>query len=86
MQSTPDKKIIYPAEITFKAVFRNNPFTLDAIKNILAKEDINGSVNIMPSKNSKFISYTVTAVFPSEDCLNMVCNKISTLEAYMTMF
>ena len=87
MQDITNKKEIgYPTELTFKAIFRNNPYTLDSIKAILTEEKIEGSVNIMPSKNSKFISYTINAVFPSEDCLNRVCSKITTLDAYMTMF
>jgi putative lipoic acid-binding regulatory protein len=49
-------------------------------------ENINYSINTTPSRNSKFISYTITASFSSEESLNTVCNKISTLAGYMTMF
>jgi putative lipoic acid-binding regulatory protein len=87
MQDATNKKvIIYPAEITFKVIFKDYPSTLDSIKGILSKEEIEGFISITPSKNSKFISYTITAVFPSEECLNNICNEISAIAGYMTMF
>jgi len=86
-QDITDKKTIsYPTELTFKAILRDRPNTLDSIKAILIEEKIEGSVNTASSKTNKFISYTITAVFPSDECLNRVCSKITTLDGYMTMF
>lgn len=80
------KEIIYPAEIVFKSIFRNRPYTMDSIRNILSESSVAGNVAHKESSGGKFISYTVTAVFPSEDMLNSICSKITTLEGYMSMF
>lgn len=80
------KEIIYPAEIIFKSIFRNKPYTMDSIRNILSENSVSGNVAHKESSGGKFISYTVTAVFPSEDILNSICSKITTLEGYMSMF
>lgn len=80
------KEIIYPAEIIFKSIFRNRPYTQESIRNILAECLVSGDVVHKESSGGKFISYTVTAVFPSEETLNSVCSKITTLEGYMSMF
>jgi len=80
------KEIIYPAEITFKSVFKNKSYTEETIKSILGDININCSINGKESKNSKFISYTITAEFPSEEILDSICKKISTLEGFMMMF
>jgi putative lipoic acid-binding regulatory protein len=80
------KEIIYPAEIIFKSVFRNRPYTLDTIRNIISENTTNGSVTTRESSGGKFISYTVTATFESEDILNATCSKIVTLEGFMSLF
>lgn len=80
------KEIIFPAEIMFKSVFRNSSYTLECIKTVLSESGISGSVSEKASGHGKFISYTVTAVFPSDELLNSVCNKISSLDGYMMMF
>lgn len=80
------KEIIYPAEIIFKSIFRNRPYTQESIRNILSECSVAGIVVHKESSGGKFISYTVTAVFPSEETLNSVCSKITTLEGYMSMF
>lgn len=80
------KEINYPAEIIFKSIFRNRPYTMESIRNILAESLVAGEVVHKESSGGKFISYTVTAVFPSEDSLNSICSKITTLEGYMSMF
>lgn len=38
------------------------------------------------SSNGNFISYTVTAKFPSNDALNRICSMVSDLEGFMTLF
>ncbi|HPS57913.1 MAG TPA: DUF493 family protein [Spirochaetota bacterium] len=80
------KEINYPAELIFKSIFRNRPYTMECIRNILAESLVPGEVVHRESSGGKFISYTVTAVFPSEDTLNSVCSKITTLEGYMSLF
>jgi putative lipoic acid-binding regulatory protein len=83
---TTKKEILYPAEIIFKAVFRNLPYTMDTIKNIVHENAANGSVTSKESSGGKFISYTITATFHSEDNLNASCTKIAMIEGFMSMF
>ncbi len=84
--STQKKEIIYPAEIVYKAVFRNMPYTMDTIRNVIHEHAVNGIVTAKESSGGKFISYTVTAVFHSEDDLNASCTKVSMIEGFMSMF
>ncbi len=76
----------FPTEVTFKAVFRNMPFTLDAIRNICAEASLDIEISDRSSRNSKFISYTLTGIFPSDDVLKSICEKVGALEGFMTMF
>jgi len=80
------KEIIYPAEIVFKAVFRNRPYILDTIKNIVSENTTDGKVTSRESSGGKFISYTITATFVSEDILNATCSSIVMIEGFMSMF
>ena len=84
--SSAKKEIIYPAEIVFKAVFRNAPYTIDTIRNIVYEHSMNGNVTSKVSSEGKFISYTITSTFPSEDSLNIACTKISMVAGFMSMF
>ncbi len=81
-----DKKIDFPAPMTFKAVFRNKPYIIDSIKSVLSENDINGEVLLKESKEGKFISYTINAYFQSNEMLESICTKISSLDGFMTMF
>ncbi len=81
-----EKKIDYPAQCTFKAVFRSSAETETRIVAILEERDINGDIHQKESSNGKFISYTVTAEFPSREVLHETCRSISTLKGYMTLF
>lgn len=83
---TEKKEIIYPSEVVFKAIFRNLPYTADTIKNIVHEHSMNGKVTSKESSGGKFISYTVTATFHSEDLLNASCTKITMIEGFMSMF
>lgn len=76
----------FPTEIIFKAVFRNLPFVRESIVQICAESGIEAAVTERPSKHSTFISYTVTAVFPSDEVLQMLCGRIGALEGFMMMF
>lgn len=80
------KEIIYPAEIIFKSVFRNLPYTIDTIRNIVTEHAITGRVTSKESSGGKFISYTITATFESEEILNAACSKIVMIEGFMSMF
>jgi len=84
--SSTKKEIIYPAEIVFKAVFKNAPYTMDTIKNIVHEHSVNGNVTSKESSEGKFISYTVTSTFLSEDLLNLTCTKITMVDGFMSMF
>ena len=80
------KEILYPAEVIFKVVFRNQPYTIDSLKNIIHEHTDKGLVSHKESSGGKFISYTITATFQSEDILNTTCTKIKMLEGFMTLF
>jgi len=82
----PKKEIIYPAEIIFKAVFRNAPYTIDTIRNIVHEHSTNGNVTSKESSGGKFISYTITSTFLSEELLNLACSKITMVDGFMSMF
>lgn len=83
---TNKKEILYPAEIVFKAVFRNRPYTIETIKNIVHEHAVNATVTSRESSGGKFISYTITATFHSEDKLNTSCSSITMIEGFMSMF
>ena len=87
IENSNNKKIIdYPAEIIFKAVFRNKPYTMESIKTILYENERRGSVTCKESFGGKFISYTITAVMDSEDQLYKICTEVTMLEGFMSMF
>ncbi len=79
------KEINYPSEITFKSIFLHNPELHESISMILVEHGIEGQVNHKPSKNSKFISFTITAEFNSESHLNDVCTKITAIQGFIMM-
>lgn len=83
---TVKKEIIYPAEIIYKAVFRNMPYTMDIIRNIVHEHADCVSVTARESSGGKFISYTITATFQSEEKLNSSCNQITMTEGFMMLF
>ncbi|HOK03358.1 MAG TPA: DUF493 family protein [Spirochaetota bacterium] len=84
---TQKKEIQYPSEIIFKSIFRNSPYTMDSIKNILAEHSVEeGKVLAKESSGGKFISYTISGVFYSEENLNSLCTQISMLEGFMALF
>ncbi len=76
----------FPTEVTFKAIYHNSPHLTDMLNNIFAENNIAPHVNSKTSKNGKFISYTVTAFFQSEEQLKKVCANASSIEGFTTMF
>ncbi|MBN2159947.1 MAG: DUF493 domain-containing protein [Spirochaetes bacterium] len=79
------KKIDYPAEITFKSIFVHDPELAEIIRAILDEQGVAGEISHKPSKNSKYISYTITAEFESETRLNEVCCRISAIAGFIMM-
>jgi len=80
------KDIQYPAELTFKSVFKNRTDVLVEIEESLSVAGIKGSIMYKESSNSKFVSYTIRAVFTSDTELQETCLRISTIEGFMMMF
>jgi putative lipoic acid-binding regulatory protein len=77
----------FPTEIIFKAILRSGvSHSLESIKSILAEREISATVKMKESRNGSFISYTVSGIFPSHECLRSVCGSIASLEGYMTLF
>ena len=81
-----EKKIDFPAEITFKSIFKKRSDTCSSIESILYEHSINGKITNRESRTGKFISYTITAEFPSNSILVTVCSSISELDGFMSMF
>ncbi len=84
--STPKKEIVYPSEIVFKAVFRSVPYTMETIKTIVHEHADDVSVTAKESSGGKFISYTITATFLTEERLNSSCTQITMAEGFMMLF
>jgi len=76
----------FPTEVTFKAVFRNRPYTMETLKNLCGEAGLDAVVIGKESRNGNFISFTVTAVFPDETTLKNLCGTVGTLEGFYTMF
>ncbi len=80
------KEITYPAEITFKSVFYLRQDLHDAITALLAEHGLDAQIDHRPSRNSTFISYTITAEFDSESHLERVCACIATVDGFVMLF
>jgi putative lipoic acid-binding regulatory protein len=79
------KEISYPAQITFKSVFRHHPDISGIIGTILNEHLAEAQVGHRYSKNGKFVSYTITAEFSSESHLNETCARISSIQGFIMM-
>lgn len=79
------KEVTYPAEITFKSIFRFNSNIVENIEMILAENGISGAVSNRVSRKNTFISYTISAEFSSEKILHDTCHKISIIKGFMMM-
>ncbi len=79
------KKIDYPAEITFKSIFMHQPDLCEIIEAVLVEYGVYGRITHKPSRNGKFISYTITAEFGSESHLDEICTRISSLQGFVMM-
>jgi putative lipoic acid-binding regulatory protein len=76
----------FPREITFKAVYKNQPQTIDTIKSCLGEKNISYTLTEKFSANGKFISYTVSSYFENETLLHDVCSMLKSIEGFMMMF
>ncbi|HNU91972.1 MAG TPA: DUF493 family protein [Spirochaetota bacterium] len=76
----------FPTEITFKAVYRFSPHIMGTIRNALHEQGLKAAVSSRPSSGGKFVSFTVTAVFDSEERLKAACGVVAAIEGFMTMF
>ncbi|HPA73583.1 MAG: DUF493 family protein [Spirochaetes bacterium] len=76
----------FPTEVTFKAIFRNRPYTMETLKNICQEAGLDAEISDRGSSKGNFISYTVTAMFPSDDALKTLCARIGQVEGFYTMF
>lgn len=80
-------KIEFPADIVFKALIKNtDEATQETIKNILVQKNLKPFITKKESAKGNFVSYTVAARFPSNELLQNVCNEISAIEGFMSLF
>jgi putative lipoic acid-binding regulatory protein len=79
------KKINYPAEITFKSVFSHHSDLHGIVIAILEEHGVAGNVSQKPSRNKKFISYTITAEFGSESHLSNVCDSLTAIQGFIML-
>ncbi len=85
-QNHPESPPPFPTEITFKVIFRQGPHIRDMIRNVLSEKGLEGDIQDTESRKGTFISYTITAVFPSEEILQSTCSLLSGLNGFITMF
>ncbi len=75
----------YPAEVTFKSIFRCGFDPSCGINSILDESGLKGIMSDKTSRNGIFISYTITVTFQSHAEMAQICSKISLLNGFMTM-
>jgi hypothetical protein len=75
----------FPMEITFKVIYRSGGVR-ESIEKCLSNKGLSHEITERPSGKGTFMSYTVSAVYSSEDLLHSVCSELRTLSGYMTMF
>ena len=78
--------IKFPAEITFKSIFYTKPFLTDTISSIINDYEEKSTVSYVESRNGKFLSITITAFFNSNENLQNLCDKISSVDGFFMMF
>lgn len=86
MDEINTKEKEFPREITLKAIFYTRAYLKDMLINICNENNVTAHITEKESKNGKFISYTITAIFDEEAILNAVCNSITHIEGIVTMF
>lgn len=75
----------YPMEITFKVIYRTGGVR-DSIVSCLSEKGLSHEITERPSGKGTFVSYTVTAMYGSEDLLHNVCSELKSISGFMTMF
>ncbi|MCU0849007.1 MAG: DUF493 domain-containing protein [Spirochaetes bacterium] len=76
----------YPAELTFKSIFKSDPSVPDKIAAAFEEFGISFLIGARESSNGKFISYTITAKFPAEKILTGICDSLSKIDGFMMLF
>lgn len=76
----------FPVEITFKVICRNMPDLQCMIRNLIDEHRVQPEISERESREGRFISFTITALFPSEEVLNSICSRIASLNGVLTMF
>jgi putative lipoic acid-binding regulatory protein len=76
----------FPTMITFKVICRNNPFLQGTIRSLICEYDIDPEISERASRRGKFISFTITALFPSEEILQNICSNIASIGGVLTIF
>lgn len=76
----------FPVEITFKVICRNMPDLRGMIRNLIDEHRLKPEISERESSGGRFISFTITALFPSEEVLNSICSRIASLNGVLTMF
>jgi putative lipoic acid-binding regulatory protein len=76
----------FPVEITFKVICRNMPDLRGVIRNLIDEHRVQPEISERESREGRFISFTITALFPSEEVLNNICSRIASLKGVLTMF
>ncbi len=77
---------IFPKEVTFKVIFRNNILQKYELIDCLSADLGKFELSEKESSHSKFASFTITAVFNSDDQLKDVCGRVAEINGFMTMF
>jgi putative lipoic acid-binding regulatory protein len=81
-----DNTLSFPAELFLKAVYRNTPYITESVKTCLAEKCLTYNISDALSGGGKFISFTISANFDSEDYLNDVCTALKSIDGFMMMF
>lgn len=76
----------FPTEITFKVICKNLGHIEGRLRSVMSGFDLQADIGGRTSRKSTFISYTVTAVFPSDEVLQRALEMISAIDGVMTMF
>lgn len=76
----------FPTEITFKVICKNLDHIEGRLRSVMSDFGLEADIGGRPSRKSTFISYTVTAVFPSDEVLQRALGMISAIDGVMTMF
>ena len=81
-----EKKLDYPCELTFKTILKNSNENISNLNSIMINNKIDATITQKISSKGKFISYTITAIFPSDEILTKVSSEVASIKTFMNMF